>query len=65
MGSGSETTNNINDLSNTQKINETNIISENGFEIPLTDLLIKYRETFLNIDMQIINDLKPCFMQIY
>lgn len=41
--------------------------SENkkGFNIPLADLLIKYRETFLNIDMLIIEELSPLFMGIW
>lgn len=30
-----------------------------------SEMLIKFRETFLNIDMLIINDLKTCFMMIY
>jgi hypothetical protein len=66
------TTNNIdenitNNTTNTSNVTveETNIITENGFEIPLSDLLIKYRDTFLNIDMMIIKELKPCFMMIY
>lgn len=30
-----------------------------------SEMLLKFRETFLNIDMMIINDLKTCFMMIY
>lgn len=45
--------------------NEINVITENGYEIPLADLILKYRETFLNIDMLIINDLKDLFMMVY
>ena len=30
-----------------------------------SELLLKFRETFLNIDMMIINDLKDLFMQVY
>ena len=30
-----------------------------------SDMLLKFRETFLNIDMDIINELDGCFMQIY
>lgn len=44
---------------------ETNVISENGYNIPLSDLLTRYRETFLNVDLQIINELKDLFMLIY
>ena len=32
---------------------------------PYTELLQKYRETFLNIDMQIINELEPLFMGLW
>jgi hypothetical protein len=46
-------------------LNETNVVTENGFEIPLSDLLLKYRETFLNIDLMIIKDLKDLFLMIY
>lgn len=53
------------DISKIGNINETNIISENGFEIPLSDLLMKYRETFLNIDKLIIDELKDLFMMVY
>lgn len=30
-----------------------------------SDLLMKYRQTFLNIDVSIINDLEPLFMQLW
>ena len=30
-----------------------------------SEMLIKFRETFLNIDMMIIDELKTCFMMIY
>lgn len=30
-----------------------------------SEMLMQYRETFLNIDMQIINELEPLFMQIW
>lgn len=30
-----------------------------------SEMLLKFRETFLNIDMMIIDDLKTCFMMIY
>lgn len=30
-----------------------------------SELLVKFRETFLNIDMMIINELKDLFMQVY
>lgn len=33
--------------------------------LPSADLLIRYRATFLNIDMQIIRELEPLFMQLW
>ena len=30
-----------------------------------SEMLLKFRETFLNVDMMIINDLKNCFMGVY
>jgi len=58
---------NINESDNIKstKTNEINVITENGFEIPLSELVLKYRETFLNVDLQIINELKDLFMMIY
>lgn len=53
------------DISKVSNLNEINVITENGFEIPLSDLLIKYRDTFLNIDLMVINNLKDLFMMIY
>jgi len=50
-------------LASTQ--NETNSITENGFEISLSELLLKYRDTFIKVDIEIINELSDLFMQIY
>lgn len=36
-----------------------------GYEGNQSEMLIKFRETFLNIDMMIINDLKDLFFTIY
>jgi hypothetical protein len=66
--SESDTVNNtINNNDNIASVNliESNTITESGFEIPLSDLIIRYRETFLNIDLQIIKELKDLFMMIY
>jgi len=49
----------------TSTLNEVNVVTENGFEIPLSELLLKYRSTFLNIDAMIIKDLKDLFLMIY
>lgn len=49
----------------TGKLNEINTITENGHEIPVADLILKYRETFLRIEESIIKELKECFMLIF
>lgn len=50
------------DLNSTEDYLETVI----GYEGANTsEMLLKYRETFLNIDMMIINDLEPLFMQLW
>lgn len=36
-----------------------------GYNIPTADLLLKFRATFLNIDMMVIDDLKTLFMQVW
>ena len=38
---------------------------EYGHKQNQADLLLKYRETFLNIDMMIINDLEICFFKLW
>lgn len=40
-------------------------VSTRGFSGAMSDLLVRYRDTFLNIDMQIIAELEDCFMQIW
>lgn len=39
--------------------------SESGFRESQSELLKKYRETFLNIDMMVINELNDLFMGLY
>jgi hypothetical protein len=39
--------------------------SESGNNIPIAELIMKHRETLINIDNQIIEDLKDLFMLIY
>lgn len=51
---------------NTDKnYSETNTITYKGHTKSQSELLLKYRETFLNIDMMIIEELSSLFMQIY
>lgn len=38
---------------------------QGGYNVSQSELLKKYRETFLNVDMQIIEDLATLFMGIY
>lgn len=49
----------------TSNSTETNVITENGYEVPLSELITKYRDTFLNVDMMIIKELRELFMMIY
>ena len=41
-----------------------NVSGKEGTET-YSEMLIKYRNTFLNIDMQVISDLEELFMQIW
>ena len=45
--------------------NENYTRTEKGNRESQSELLIKYRQTFLNIDMQIINELNDLFMGLY
>jgi len=45
--------------------NSTSEITSSGYDRPLTELLQMYRDTFLNVDLQIINELEVCFMGVY
>lgn len=62
--------NNTNTINNTS-IDETSEISQDytenikGINGSVSEAILKYRETFLNIDMKIINELEKLFMQIW
>lgn len=43
----------------------TGNVNTKGFSGAMSDLLLRYRETFLNIDMQIISELQECFMLVW
>lgn len=43
----------------------SNDATSTGFNVPLSALLLQYRETFLNIDMLVIAELEPLFMQLW
>jgi len=36
-----------------------------GYQGAASDLLIRYRDSFINVDMMVINELEDCFMQIW
>ena len=36
-----------------------------GYQGAASDLLIRYRDSFINVDMMVINELEECFMQIW
>ena len=42
----------------------SHVVGKEGGET-YSEMLNKFRETFLNIDMMIINDLKDLFMNVY
>lgn len=60
-------TTNENIADNSEMQGFENFIREyTGFtNITQSDMILKYRETFLNIDMQIIEELEPLFMQLW
>ena len=68
-----ETLNNTQTISNTNSNDKTltNKLTsifeelESGNNQSQSDLLLKYRETFINIDMMIINELEELFLQIW
>lgn len=66
---GKETTDYTSDTSGTSDDTGTrdylgHIFGKQGTET-YSEMLMKFRETFLNIDMDIIKELEPLFMQIY
>ena len=66
--SNSTTGNVTNSDTGTDALNSTEDYLETviGFEgSSVSDLLIKYRDTFLNIDMMVIGDLEPLFFQLW
>lgn len=65
VGSGdSDSTANTSDEAETT----AHAIAENettGYQGSPADLLMRYRESIINIDLMVINDLEDCFMQIF
>lgn len=69
-----ETGNNSSEINNQNKSNATSNYNNNidrsetvekTFDMLQSDMLIKYRETFINIDNMIIEELKPLFMSVF
>ena len=56
---------NSNDKTLTNKLTSVFEELESGNNQSQSELLLKYRETFINIDMMIINDLEELFLQIW
>lgn len=53
-----------NDKTNVKNSTQTQRINDEGVTISESELLVRYRETFLNIDVKIIKDLRSLFMLI-
>lgn len=39
--------------------------NERGYDVPQSELLLMYRKTFLNVDMEIVDSLDSLFMQLW
>ena len=66
--SNSQNTNNAtgNQASNGTTTNDgTNTSTIIGYQGAASDLLMRYRDSFINVDMMVINELEECFMQIW
>lgn len=59
-----ETTTNANTSESTTTGSTTATITASGYDRPLAELVKLHRDTFLNIDMEVINSLRDCFLQI-
>lgn len=66
---GTQTINNTGNQKNNDKIHNINEYFEHVYgkmgTADYSSLLLKFRETFLNIDMMIIDELRPLFMGVY
>lgn len=62
-GSADSTSSELNhSVSDTTNVNDVHVTGYSGAQ---SDLIIRYREALLNIDMAIINDLEELFMLVY
>lgn len=62
---GNVTSHTVNTDSNTTTENYTKENSGNTGSKSFTELLVEYRDSLINIDMMVINELKDLFMMIY
>lgn len=54
------------DSSNEKKYNSEDSIKKRGYQgISTSELLLSYRETFINVDLEIINELEPLFLSVF
>jgi len=62
-------TDSVSDATNSGSANSTDTttgtVNTRGFSGAMSDLLLRYRDTFLNIDMQVIAELQECFMGLW
>jgi len=58
-GAGSQT----NNSTSTDEVSGTTTIQ--GYQGAASDLLMRYRESFINVDMMVINELEELFMQVW
>lgn len=65
----SDAVNNVSDSTSSGEADSTDessgTVNTRGFSGAMSDLLLRYRETFLNIDMQVIAELDGCFMGLW
>ena len=52
-----------NNITNSNSINRSN--NQSGNNVSISELILKYRDTLINIDNMIIDDLKDLFMLVY
>jgi hypothetical protein len=65
----SDAVNNVSDSTSSGEADSTDessgTVNTRGFSGSMSDLLLRYRDTFLNIDMQVIAELDGCFMGLW
>lgn len=65
----SDAVNNVSDSTSSGEADSTDessgTVNTRGFSGAMSDLLLRYRDTFLNIDMQVIAELDGCFMGLW